>query len=97
MVTRRMPKQITQLFYITHIKNLPSILTRGILSHGQVEEEGVPYEPIYDEDIVKGRRERHTPDGRSLWSFANLFFQPRNAMLYRVLLSRRVEDVVVLA
>lgn len=96
MVTRRMPKQITQLFYITHIKNLPSILTRGILSHGQVEEEGVPYEPIYDEDIVKGRRERHTPDGRSLWSFANLFFQPRNAMLYRVLLSRRVEDVVVL-
>lgn len=91
-----MPKQINQLYYITHIKNLPSILMRGILSHGQVEAEGLPYERIYDAAIVASRRERETPNGRSLWSFANLFFQPRNPMLYRVLLSRRVEDIVVL-
>ncbi|MBM3335523.1 DUF4433 domain-containing protein, partial [Candidatus Sumerlaeota bacterium] len=72
------------LYYLTHIGNIPSILNYGILSHERVEAEGIPYKPIYDAQIVATRRSRKTPDGRSLWSFANLYFQPRNAMLYRV-------------
>jgi len=43
------------------------------------------------------RREIKTPDGRSLWDFANLYFQPRNAMLYRVVFFSRVksEEIII--
>jgi len=85
------------LFYITHIENVPSILERGILCHEIVEREGIQYTPVYDPRIVARRRERKAPDGRDLWSFANLYFQPRNPMLYKVLLEQSPENIVILA
>lgn len=75
---------IRELFYITHIKNIPSILEKGILSHERIETERVHPTPIYDKDIVNSRKWKTTPDGKSLWFYANLFFQPRNPMMYRV-------------
>ncbi len=76
---------IKSLCYITHIENLPSILERGILSHSRIESQNVPYTPIYDSNIVSVRKEKPTPHGgKSLWDYANLYFQPRNPMMYRV-------------
>lgn len=72
---------IRALYYITHIDNLPSILAKGILSHARIKSESVRYTPIYNVDIVNKRRNKHTPANKSLWHYANLFFQPRNAML----------------
>jgi hypothetical protein len=72
---------IRALYYITHIDNLPAILTTGILSHERITVENVRYTPIYNVDIVNERRNTYTPAGKSLWHYANLFFQPRNAML----------------
>ena len=89
-------KRVKQLYYITHIGNLSSILRLGILSHERIEADQVPYERIYDADIVASRRDRTVPGGRSLWGFANLYFQPRNAMLYRVLLTRPLDEIVVI-
>jgi O-acetyl-ADP-ribose deacetylase (regulator of RNase III) len=87
---------IRELYYITHVDNLQSILERGILSHERVIKENVKYTPIYDEQIVLGRRDKKAPDGRSLWSFANLYFKARNAMLYRVIIEKSAKDIVVL-
>lgn len=87
---------IKELYYITHIDNLPSILDIGILCHERVQTEDIQYTPIYDDDIVSHRRERHIPDGRSLWNFTNLYFQPRNAMLYQVVHEKPVNDIVIL-
>jgi len=89
-------KLVRQLFYITHIDNLPSILKYGILSHQRIVSEGIKYARIYDEDIVENRRGITTPDGRNLWSFANLYFQPRNPMLFRVRFEVSYEDICVL-
>jgi len=89
--------QIGPLFYITHIDNLASILQRGILSHQRIDEENIPFTHVYDKEIVANRRAILTPDGRSLWNFANLYFQPRNPMLYRVLHEKSVDDIVILA
>ena len=72
---------IRALYYITHTDNLPAILTTGILSHTRIKMEGVQYTPIYNVEIVNKRRNKYTPVGKSLWCYANLFFQPRNAML----------------
>lgn len=90
---------IKELYYITHINNIPSILRRGILSHEIIESEGIPFTPIYNAEIVSRRKGIKTPDGRSLWSFSNIFFQPRNPMLYRVVFFSgitSVEDLAVL-
>jgi len=92
--------RLNQLYYITHIDNVPSILKWGILSHERVEKDAVEYTPIYDEEIIQKRQSMQAPDGRSLWSFANLYFQPRNAMLYRVVFFGKCtdkDDIVVLA
>lgn len=87
--------QITGLYYITHIDNVPSILRNGILSHERVIEEDIRPTPIYSEEIVENRKAIHTPDGNSLWHFANLYFWPRNPMLYRVLCEKSVREVAI--
>jgi len=92
----RVPKA-TGLFYITHIDNISSILRRGILSHEHILNDNIPYTPIYNEQIVANRQSILVPDGRSLWSFANLYFQPRNPMLYRVLHERKATEVAIIA
>jgi len=92
-------KQIKELFYITHVNNLPSILKHGIFSHSKVTEGKVNYTPIYDEQIVTNRKSRMVGE-RSLWDYTNLYFQPRNAMLYRVLFhgkTSKIENIAIIA
>ncbi|MEW6102219.1 MAG: DarT ssDNA thymidine ADP-ribosyltransferase family protein [bacterium] len=88
---------IKHLYYITHIDNLSSILNYGILSHHQVEERRINYTPIYDKEIIASRRNKILLNGKNLWDFANLYFQPRNPMLYRVICEKPIEDIVVIA
>lgn len=89
-------KHIKGLYYITHINNLASILQYGILSHREVETQNVAFTPVYNENIVHNRKERLTPDQRSLWDYANLYFQPRNPMLYKVLNEKSTREIVIL-
>lgn len=89
-------RAVKSLFYITHIDNLPSIFQHGILSHRQVVERGIRFTPVYNAEIVAHRQERLTPDRQSLWEYANLYFQPRNPMLYKVLSETDKHDVVIL-
>ena len=84
---------IRALYYITHIDNLPTILTTGIFSHDRIEAEGIPYTPIYDVDIVNERQNTYTPARKNLWHYANLFFQPRNAMLDRLVNPRYPQNL----
>mgnify|MGYP001146972375 CR=1 FL=1 len=91
-----MSVETRELYYITHIDNLPSILKRGIFSHENIEVKGLKYTPIYDKEIISRRKEKTVPKGRSLWSFANLYFNPRNPMLYRLRCEGLLDDLVVL-
>ncbi|MCP4611785.1 MAG: DUF4433 domain-containing protein [Planctomycetes bacterium] len=90
-------KRLKELYYITHIDNIPSILTRGILSHAQVEANKVEYVRVYDVGIVQNRKAILAPNGKSLWEFANVYFQPRNPMLYRVKHEKTVDNIAILA
>jgi len=87
---------IKSLYYITHIENLPSILEQGILSHQQVEEQKLSFTPIYDSDIVNMRQGKATPNHDSLWEYTNLYFQPRNPMMYRVVHEKNKRDIAIL-
>lgn len=89
--------EIKSLYYITHIDNINSILSKGILSHQLVEEYGLQYTAIYDSEIANNRKTKTTPNGKSLWQYSNVYFQPRNPMLYRVVLEKGVKDIAVIA
>ena len=84
------------LYYITRIANLPSILTHGILSHALGQERGLQPNTLYDEGIVAWRQQRPMPGEASLLAYANLYIQPCNPMLYRVIAEQGVEQVAVL-
>lgn len=87
---------IRELFYITHIANLGSILEKGIFSHQKIVDEKIQYRAIYNEEIVSRRKDKKTPDGKSLWNFSNLYFNARNPMLYRITCEIDIEDIAVL-
>ncbi len=72
------------------------MLKYGVLSHSQVEARSLPFTPIYDRQIVTGRSKRVTPADKSLWNYANLYFQARNPMLYRVLDEKGAQSIVIL-
>ncbi|MEW6202451.1 MAG: DarT ssDNA thymidine ADP-ribosyltransferase family protein [bacterium] len=91
-----MTVRIKQLYYITHIDNISSILRRGILSHKTIVEQNIDYTHIYDTQIVSNRKDRLTPDKKSLWEYANLYFQARNPMLYRVVCEQSADNLAVL-
>ncbi len=97
MSAKRKPMpDIKTLYYITHIDNVPSMLAKGILSHAEMERQGVTHTPIYDKGIVSNRKEKRTPDGRSLWDYANVYFNARNPMLYRVKAENGFKDLAIL-
>ncbi len=87
--------EVKGLFCITHAENVQSILKNGILSHALVESRKIPFTPIYDAAIVRNRRDKSTPERASLWEYANLYFQPRNPMMYRVVHEKMTEDLTV--
>lgn len=98
MPRTKLPK-ILQLYYITHIDNLASMLGHGILSHQEIERRQLSYVSIYNKSIVNSRRAKKTPDGKSLWEYANLYFKARNAMLYQVVVAKQkpLDEIVVIA
>jgi hypothetical protein len=87
---------IRELYYITHIANLDSILKKGIFSHERIIAEKMPYTPIYNKQIIERRKQKKAPNGKSLWSFANLYFNARNPMLFKIRCDRSVDDVAIL-
>lgn len=83
MANTRKRRPFPGVYYITHRDNLPSIIKHGVLSHANAEK--LPdIKTIYDSDVVNRRGNKRAPDGKTLWDFANFYFQPRNPMLYRV-------------
>ncbi len=87
---------LRNLYYITHIDNIPSILERGILSHRRIVEEDIPYTRIDDKEIVDRRKTISTPNGHVLWDYANLYFRARNAMLFKVIHKVGKDNVAIL-
>jgi len=66
------------------------------LSHERIDAEKIDYTPIYDPSIVSSRKSIKSPDGISLWSYANLYFNPRNPMLYRVVIENSADKMAVI-
>ena len=73
---------IDGLYYITHIDNLESICQAGILSHARAKR--IPHISIAKSNVLDMRKKRSVPQGRPLPEYVNLYFNPRNPMMYKV-------------
>jgi O-acetyl-ADP-ribose deacetylase (regulator of RNase III) len=90
--------KLEELYYITHINNLPSILKNGILSGNNVIKRGIKPVRIVDKELVEKRSFLKIPLNKGLFDYVALYFQPRNAMLYRIVRfgSYSIDDIVIL-
>ena len=94
--------KIKSLYYITHIDNLPSILERGILSHERIETEGTQCVSMFKgktdtkNNTNKRRKVKPQQGKKNLLNYANLFFQPRNPMMYRAIFETGEDKLAVL-
>ena len=87
-------KTVRELYYIAPVENLKSILENGILSHDNVK--GKDVAQIYEQGIVDRRKNRKTPEEKSLWDYANLYFNPRNAMLFKIKCNETLDNIIIL-
>ena len=94
-------KRPKQFYYITHRKNLKSILENGIFARAQLKA-GIfsffkknKFESIHNEDIIEIRKNKKFRE-QSLWNYANLYFEVRNPMLYSVIRKHKEENIVVI-
>ncbi len=87
---------INRFYYITHIQNLESILKHGIYSHNKIKNSNILYKTIYENEIINKRKFKTTTDGKSLLDYVNLYFQPRNSMMYRVINEFGEDSIIVL-
>ncbi len=84
--------ELRELHYITHIDNVPSCLQRGVLCHNQARR--IDHVDVSMREVQDIRRGKRLPNGDLLHDYANVYFQARNPMLYR--LRNRVHELVVL-
>jgi O-acetyl-ADP-ribose deacetylase (regulator of RNase III) len=93
----KIPRVIREFYYITHIDNIPSIASKGILAHKFLTDGTITPTQIYEKDIVSRRQDIETPDKKKLWEYANLFFNAKNAMLYRVVCEKGASNLAIVA
>lgn len=82
-------QHIQELYYIAHIKNLQSILDKGILSHKRAGKLSVPYTDISNgvvqalrsEKILERCNKKKKP--LSIHRHAVLYLNPHNAMMFK--------------
>ena len=80
--------ELEELHYITTIRNVPSIMSKGILSHKRAKK--INHNSVAMEVIQERRGKKIVPGGRPLQEYVNLYFHARNPMLY-VLQSRHID------
>jgi ssDNA thymidine ADP-ribosyltransferase, DarT len=76
-------ERVAELHFITHYENLESILNYGILSHLRAGR--APHRSVASRQVQKIRRSTRLPNGRMLHTYANLYFDARNPMMFRLL------------
>lgn len=83
----RYPAYVEDLRYLTHLKNLPSILENGILSRNQVLARKIHFQDVSERGVQELRARiaiRSGSQERPLHDYVNLFFARRPPMLFSV-------------
>lgn len=74
-------EELTELHYIVHMDNVPSILRLGILSNRRAAK--VTRTSVAMQEVQNRRAKVVVPGGRKLHDYVNLYICARNPMLYK--------------
>ena len=88
-------KKPNSLYYICHVENLGSILEKGIFSRQDIQSQNITHKDIHDPGVLS-QRDKILPGDKNLQEYVNLYFQPRNAMLYRLVCNLGRKPLAVL-
>ena len=88
-------KKPNSLYYICHVENLGSILEKGIFSRQDIQSQNIAHKDIHDPGVLS-QRDKILPGDKNLQEYVNLYFQPRNAMLYRLVCNLGRKPLAVL-
>jgi hypothetical protein len=73
---------ISELYYITPINNVPSIIEYGILSRNKIIRDNISSHDISEEGVQDIRSGKKIPGTKNeLHDYANLYFDAHNPML----------------
>lgn len=84
---------ITGLYHMTHIDNLASILSKGLLSHNQARNNNYLRTDIANNDVNVRRSHNEPIHNRPIHDYAPLYFNPKNPMLY---FRREIQNNIVI-
>ena len=74
---------IKELYFITPIDNIASIFEHGLLSHNKIKTSRLSHKSVAHGDVQKRREDKTIPGvKRRLHDYVNLYFNPRNSMMY---------------
>ncbi|MGH3430646.1 MAG: DUF4433 domain-containing protein [Terriglobales bacterium] len=71
---------LKELQYIAHVDNVPSICSRGLLSHRKAST--LDHHSVADPEVQDRRKGKRVPGGLLLHDYANLYITARNPMLF---------------
>ena len=78
---------IKYLYHMTHISNLNNIIKYGLLSHNNAHQRKLVNEDISDFGVNKLRNRKEPIYGNNLHDYVPFYFNPKNPMLYKRLLT----------
>ena len=84
------------LFHITHIHNIPGILSKGILSHTKSHSSKILQVDISNPEINQKRKRTESINYYSIHDYAPLYLNPRNPMLQSLCLKRNLRTELVI-
>lgn len=77
-----MPHRVIEFHYIMPIENVNSTFSRGILSHTNVA--ALPHRDVSMREVQGRRAAIQVPNGLMLHDYANVYFNARNPMMYKL-------------
>lgn len=83
-------------YYICHVDNLESIRKHGLLSRNAIKKQNIEHNDIHNADVLARRGEKKIAGDKSLPDFVNFYFEPRNAMLYRLICNMQRSELVII-
>jgi hypothetical protein len=86
-------EQLKELQYITHVVNMPSICSLGVLSNRRASKVG--HKSVADPEVQDRRKRKRVPSGLLLHDYANLYVTARNPMLYKRIHEGQIDELCV--
>ena len=81
--------EIPEIYYITTVDQIESIIKYGILSHNLIEKKRIHHRDISNPVVQEGRSKKNVM-GRNLHDYANLYFAKRHPMHYNMYFRQRI-------